>query len=89
VPSGGFVQARGGVLVTAADDWLSLKVASPMPGRCYLVAAEIVGTVMDVAWFEGPRPQGGLWWVMGGIEFPHAAIRYFAPLNPPKAKDPP
>ena len=67
----------------AADDWLSTKTASPAPRKSYLVASDVVGVIMDVAWFEGPRIGGGLWWIMANAEFPSGAITHFAPLNGP------
>lgn len=67
----------------AADDWISIKVASPIPGQSYLVASEVVGIVMDVAFFTGPRPGGGLWWTMTNAEFPSTAITHWAALREP------
>ena len=65
----------------AAEEWLSLKIASPVPRRAYLVASESIGSVLDVAFFEGPRPSGGLWWIMTNVEFSSSAVTHFAPLN--------
>ena len=69
-------------MTSATDEWLSTRIASPMPRRPYLVASQVIGEVMDVAFFEGPRPSGGLWWVMTNTEFPSTAITHFAALNP-------
>jgi hypothetical protein len=71
------------LMTIAADDWIETKKASPIPGRPYLVASRQVGTVMDVAFFEGPRPSGGLWWIMSNAEFPSSAVTHWAPLNEP------
>ncbi len=67
--------------MNAAENWISTKVASPMPKRTYLVASQQVGEVQDVAFFEGPRPAGGLWWIMTNTEFPSVSITHFAALN--------
>ena len=69
----------------AAEDWIEMKLASPLPGHSYLVASEVVGPVMDVAFFTGARPGGGLWWTMTNAEFPSTAITHFAALVGPAA----
>lgn len=67
----------------AADDWLELRKCSPIPGRSYLVATKAVGIVIDVAFFYGVRPEGGLWWTMTNAEFPSSAVTHWAALNEP------
>lgn len=67
--------------MSAAEDWISTKVASPIPRKPYLVATQSVGVIADVAWFEGPRAGGGLWWVMTNADFPASAVTHFAALN--------
>ena len=69
--------------MSAAEDWIATKVASPVPGKPYLVASKAVGVVMDVAFFEGPRPSGDLWWIMTNAEFPSTAVTHFAALIEP------
>ena len=70
--------------MTAAEDWIEIKRASPIPGRSYLVASWAVGATMDVAFFTGPRPGGGLWWTMTNAEFPSSAVTHFAALHEPQ-----
>ena len=83
--------AEGGVegkeeAVSAAEDWISIKVASPVPRKPYLVAAQSVGVIADVAWFEGLRAAGGLWWVMTNADFPASAVTHLAALNMPECQ---
>lgn len=75
--------AEGWVVMQATENWIEMKRASPLPGRSYLVASEVVGIVMDVAFFTGARPGGGLWWTMTNAEFPSAAITHWATLVEP------
>ncbi len=70
-------------MIKAAENWIKIKEATPIPWRSYLVASETVGTVMDVAFFTGPRPSGGLWWTMTNAEFPSTAISHWAALVEP------
>lgn len=38
---------------------------------------------MDVAFFAGLRPSGGLWWTMTNVEFPSDAITHWTWMNEP------
>lgn len=69
--------------MNATEEWLDMRRVSPIPGRSYLVASRAVGTVMDVAFFTGARPDGGLWWTMTNAEFPSTAITHWAVLLEP------
>ncbi len=70
-------------LLSIITEWFDLKKVSPIPRRSYLIASKTVGTVMDVAFFEGPKPSGGLWWILGDIELSSSSITHFAALNEP------
>ena len=62
---------------------MPISRVSLIPGRSYLVVTEIVGTVMDVAFFNGVRSGGGLWWTMGNIDFPSSTVAYWAYISEP------
>lgn len=71
----------------AAEEWYDINVCCPIPGRSYLVASRGVGIVMDVAFFTGPKPGGGLWWTMANIEFQSSAITHWAALIGPETPE--
>ena len=73
----------------AADEWMDLRQCSPIPGCSYLVATKAAGVALDVAFFYGARPDGGLWWTMTNAEFPSNAVTHWASLNEPSQNDNP
>lgn len=77
--------ADGEITDQAAEEWHETRRVTPLPGRTYLVATRGVGVVMDVAFFSGPRPDGGLWWVMTNADFPSSAVTHWAVLVEPKS----
>lgn len=64
-------------------NWFSIR-AKPDPGRSYFVRSILVGPVYDVAFYEGKRPDGSDWWIMGDAEIPAKAITHWAPINEPE-----
>ena len=69
--------------------WYGLKKASPLPGRSYLVASESIGTVYDVAFFNGKSASGGLWWTLTDIDFPANLITHWCYIENPHGADKP
>lgn len=58
----------------------------PEVGASYLIEAEYgAGVVHDVAFYQGKRPDGSLWWVMGNVEIDSRCITHFAEIEPAKA----
>lgn len=64
-------------------NWFSMK-AKREPKRSYLVRAVIVGPVYDVAFYEGKRPDGTDWWIIGDASIPQTALTHWAEITEPE-----
>ena len=63
--------------------WTRVTSAIPDLGRSYLVRAEAVGPVYDVAFFNGTRKDGSLWWTLGNVDIDAKSITHWAEITEP------
>lgn len=76
-----------GTLMNATGPWTDISVP-PVGRRSYLILANYDGIeTCDVAFFEGRRPDGSLWWVLGNVEIAHSCIRMYAEINWPQEQE--
>jgi hypothetical protein len=64
-------------------DWQKIR-KPPEPGKSYLVRATAVGPIYDVAFFNGRRPDGSMWWTLGNIDLDARSITHWADINEPR-----
>lgn len=69
--------------MTATGPWTPINKIDLVPGRCYLIPSQMVGPVLDVAFYEGKKPDGSPWWVMGDVDINPQSIIKVAELYLP------
>jgi len=64
--------------------WTKLtKNTLPEPGRSYLIRTLSVVPVYDVAFFQGRRSDGALWWVVTNVDIDPGSITHYAEIEEP------
>lgn len=63
-------------------DWKRISTL-PTTGKSYLVRTVAVGPVYDVAFFNGKRSDGSLWWTLGNVDIDAKSITHWADINEP------
>lgn len=64
--------------------WTKFSKEYPEPGRSYLVMIEGPGYIADVAFYEGRRPSGEHWWIMGDITLSDRIMTHWAEIDYPE-----
>lgn len=64
--------------------WNKFTKSYPDPGRSYLVLIEGPGHIADVAFYEGRRPNGDHWWIMGNINLSDRIMTHWAEIEYPE-----